>query len=84
MFDEIDKLHPGILNAIKPFLDDQDLVDGISYCKAIFIFLSNAGGDLITKKTLDFWHAGRKRDEIQSKDLEPVLSLSIFNNRHNA
>jgi hypothetical protein len=48
MFDEIDKLHPGILDAIKPFLDDQELVGGISYRKAIFIFLSNAGGYLIT------------------------------------
>jgi MoxR-like ATPase len=73
MFDEIDKLHPGILNAIKPFLDDQELVGGISYRKAIFIFLSNA----------EKLPAGRKRDKIQPKDLEPMLSVIIFNNRHN-
>lgn len=44
--------------------------------------LSNAGGDLITKTTLDFWRAGRKREEIQLKDLEPVLSVGVFNNKH--
>ncbi|XP_032758724.1 torsin-1B [Rattus rattus] len=82
IFDEMDKLHPGIIDAIKPFLDYYEQVDGISYRKAIFIFLSNAGGDLITKTALDFWRAGRKREEIQLKDLEPVLSVGVFNNKH--
>lgn len=44
--------------------------------------LSNAGGDLITKIALDFWRAGRKREDIQLKDLEPVLSVGVFNNKH--
>ena len=44
--------------------------------------LSNAGGDLITKTALDFWRAGRKREDIQLKDLEPVLSVGVFNNKH--
>ncbi|MBZ3888231.1 Torsin-1B [Sciurus carolinensis] len=82
IFDEMDKLHPGIIDAIKPFLDYYEQVDGVSYCKAIFIFLSNAGGDLITKTALDFWRAGRKREDIQLKDLEPVLSVGVFNNKH--
>ncbi|KAB0407127.1 hypothetical protein E2I00_004283, partial [Balaenoptera physalus] len=42
----------------------------------------NAGGDLITKTALDFWRAGRKREDIQLKDLEPVLSVGVFNNKH--
>ncbi|XP_012627680.1 torsin-1B isoform X3 [Microcebus murinus] len=78
----MDKLHPGIIDAIKPFLDYYEQVDGVSYRKAIFIFLSNAGGDLITKTALDFWLAGRKREDIQLKDLEPVLSVGVFNNKH--
>lgn len=44
--------------------------------------LSNAGGDLITKTALDFWRAGRRREDIQLKDLEPVLSVGVFNNKH--
>lgn len=37
---------------------------------------------MITKMALDFWRAGRKREEIQLKDLEPVLSVGVFNNKH--
>ncbi|KAJ6652279.1 hypothetical protein lerEdw1_012765 [Lerista edwardsae] len=82
IFDEMDKLHPGLIDAIKPFLDYYEQIDGISYRRAIFIFLSNAGGDLITKVTLDFWKSGKAREEIQLKDLEPVLSVGVFNNKN--
>ncbi|XP_028918570.1 torsin-1B [Ornithorhynchus anatinus] len=82
IFDEMDKLHPGLIDAIKPFLDYYEQIDGVSYRNAIFIFLSNAGGDLITKVALDFWKSGKKREEIQLKDLEPVLSVGVFNNKH--
>uniref|UniRef100_G1TWU1 Torsin family 1 member B n=1 Tax=Oryctolagus cuniculus TaxID=9986 RepID=G1TWU1_RABIT len=82
IFDEMDKLHPGVIDAVKPFLDYYEQIDGVSYRKAIFIFLSNAGGDLITKTALDFWRAGRKREDIQLKDLEAVLSVGVFNNKH--
>lgn len=43
---------------------------------------SNAGGDLITRTALDFWRAGRRREDIQLKDLEAVLSVGVFNNKH--
>ncbi|XP_074067059.1 torsin-1B isoform X2 [Macrotis lagotis] len=82
IFDEMDKLHRGLIDAIKPFLDYYEQVDGISYRKAMFIFLSNAGGDLITRTALDFWRAGKKREDIQLKDLEPALSLGVFNNKN--
>uniref|UniRef100_A0A8C5RT42 Torsin n=1 Tax=Laticauda laticaudata TaxID=8630 RepID=A0A8C5RT42_LATLA len=82
IFDEMDKLHPGLIDAIKPFLDYYEQIDGVSYRRAIFIFLSNAGGDLITRVALEFWRSGREREEIQLKDLEAVLSLGVFNNRN--
>lgn len=44
IFDEMDKLHPGVIDAIKPFLDYYEQIDGVSYRKAIFIFLRSAGG----------------------------------------
>lgn len=43
---------------------------------------SNAGGDLINKAALDFWTSGKRREEIQLKDLEPVLSVGVFNNKN--
>ncbi|KAL7980865.1 hypothetical protein Chor_002019 [Crotalus horridus] len=39
IFDEMDKLHPGLIDAIKPFLDYYEQIDGVSYRRAIFIFL---------------------------------------------
>ncbi|KAM4611873.1 torsin-1A-like [Polymixia lowei] len=80
VFDEMDKMHPGIIDSITPYLDYNDKVDGVSYRKAIFIFLSNAGGESIANMALDFWREGRKREEIELKDLQQSLSLSAFNN----
>ena len=39
IFDEIDKLPEGVIDAIKPFVDYNKFVDSIDYRKTIFIFL---------------------------------------------
>ena len=39
IFDEMDKMHPGLIDSIKPFVDYYEKLDGVSYRKAIFIFL---------------------------------------------
>ncbi|XP_044031306.1 torsin-1A-like [Siniperca chuatsi] len=80
IFDEMDKMHPGLIDSIKPYLDYYHKLDGVSYRKAIFIFISNAEGDIITQTALDFWNEGRAREEIELKDLETLLSVSAFNN----
>ncbi|XP_069799153.1 torsin-1B-like [Dendropsophus ebraccatus] len=82
IFDEMDKMHPGLIDAIKPFLDYYENIDGVSYRKAIFIFLSNAGGDLINRLMLDFWNGGRRREDLELKDVENVLSVGLFNNNN--
>ncbi|KAJ8261353.1 hypothetical protein COCON_G00170760 [Conger conger] len=81
IFDEMDKMHAGLIDSIKPYLDYYDNLEGVSYRQAIFIFLSNAGGEKITRIVLDFWRAGRAREEVQLKDLESALSLDVFNNK---
>ncbi|XP_055791089.1 torsin-1B-like [Salvelinus fontinalis] len=81
IFDEMDKMHPGLIDCIKPYLDYYENLDGVSYRQAIFIFLSNAGGEQINKVALDFWKAGQDREEMKLHDLEPALSLSVFNNK---
>lgn len=45
-----------------------------------FALHSNAGGDGIIETALDFWREGKQREEIELKDLEMALSLSVFNN----
>ncbi|XP_039717673.1 torsin-1A isoform X2 [Pteropus medius] len=83
IFDEMDKMHAGLIDAIKPFLDYYDNLDGVSYQKAIFIFLSNAGAERITDVALEFWRSGKQREEIQLRDMEHALSVSAFNNKNN-
>ncbi|KTG02986.1 hypothetical protein cypCar_00036601 [Cyprinus carpio] len=80
IFDEMDKIHPGLIDIIKPYLDFSDNLDRVLYKKAIFVFLSNAGGEKINEVTMKFWRDGREREEIQLKDTEKELSQSVFNN----
>ncbi|XP_075041286.1 torsin-1A-like [Mixophyes fleayi] len=81
IFDEVDKMLPGLIDAIKPFLDYYENIDGVSYRKAIFIFLSNTGGGKISELALDFWKNGKKREDIKLSDVEHHLSLSAFNKK---
>ncbi|XP_051893278.1 torsin-1A-like [Pristis pectinata] len=81
IFDEMDKMQAGLIDAIKPYLDYYENIGGVVYRNAIFIFLSNAGGERITEIALDFWHKGNKREDIQLKDLESKLSVGVFNNK---
>ncbi|GAB1286202.1 Torsin-1A [Apodemus speciosus] len=82
IFDEMDKMHAGLIDAIKPFLDYYDVVDEVSYQKAIFIFLSNAGAERITDVALDFWRSGKQREDIKLRDMEHALAVSVFNNKN--
>ncbi|KAL1250331.1 hypothetical protein QQF64_021336 [Cirrhinus molitorella] len=85
IFDEMDKMQPRLIDAIKPFLDYNDNVDGVSFNKAIFIFLSNAGGHIITNVTLDFWRKGNNREklQLQSEGMETQIFKYLFNDENN-
>ena len=74
IFDEMDKLHPGIIDAIKPFLDYYEQVDGISYRKAVFIFLRSA-------KEASHGVPSAIQDRIASLVAKPWAHLSIFTSR---
>ncbi|KAM6297104.1 prosalusin [Aegotheles albertisi] len=80
LFDEMDKMHPGLIDVIIPFLGPSWVVYGTNYRKAIFIFISNAGGEQINEMTLDLWRARKDREEISLQDLEPAISKAVFEN----
>jgi len=42
IFDEMDKMKVGIIEAIKPFIDHYEEVDGIDFRKSIFLFRRSA------------------------------------------
>ncbi|XP_010719427.1 prosalusin, partial [Meleagris gallopavo] len=80
LFEEMDKMHPGLIDVIMPFLGPSWVVYGTNYRKAIFIFISNAGGEQINEMTLDLWRAHRDREEISLQDMEAAISKAVFEN----
>jgi hypothetical protein len=81
IFDEVDKIPKGVLDAVTPFLDYHEEIDGVDFRKAIFIFLSNTGGSLIAEKLLDMWGKGTKREDIKLKDFEDMIRKGAFNEK---
>uniref|UniRef100_T1JNP5 Torsin-1A C-terminal domain-containing protein n=1 Tax=Strigamia maritima TaxID=126957 RepID=T1JNP5_STRMM len=77
IFDEVDKMPRGLFDAIKPYLDYHQHVDGARNLH----FLSNAGGSGITQIALQNWKAGRKREELKLKDFNSALTLDAFNEK---
>ncbi|NXH10121.1 TOR2A protein, partial [Bucco capensis] len=80
LFDEMDKMHQGLIDVIMPFLGPSWVVYGTNYRKAIFIFVSNAGGEQINEMMLNLWHAHKDWEEISLQDLEPAISKAVFEN----
>ncbi|XP_063172268.1 prosalusin [Candoia aspera] len=83
LFDEMDDLHPGLIDVILPFLGSSWVVFGTNYRKAIFVFISNTGAEQINRITLDLWRARRDYEEISLQDLEASIREAISKNPHN-
>ncbi|XP_069794245.1 torsin-3A [Narcine bancroftii] len=77
IFDEAEKLHQGLIDAIMPYIDYHDHVNGVDFRESIFIFLSNVGGTSINRVVLDNWRAGRDREEITMEDLEHLIQKEV-------
>lgn len=79
VFDEVDKYPPGVLDAVKPYLDYNEHIDGYDYRNAVFIFLTNNGASAITDVSLQLWSGGRHRDAYKLSSFEKVLKHQTFN-----
>lgn len=79
IFDEVDKMDPGLMDIIKHFLDHWTSEEEVWLRTSIVIFLSNFGGESIKDTTLQFLNAGWHREEIQVEHLESSLILPVFN-----
>lgn len=81
VFDEIDKMPPGLIDTVKPYLDYYDHLNGVDYRKSIFIFLSNTAGSEITQQTLDVWYEYKDRESIELKEMERLVTTSAVNTK---
>lgn len=79
IFDEVEHMHPGILDGIKTVLDYYDNVENVDYRQAIFIFLSNTGSLSISNHFLELWRAGVHRSSIKLVNFEMLIAQGAFN-----
>ncbi|CAJ0918873.1 unnamed protein product [Ranitomeya imitator] len=77
VFDETDKLPAGLLQSLFPLLNPGETQN----TKSIFIFLSGVGASMINEVALNFWRAGRHREEITLDDLDRPLRAAIHQSK---
>ncbi|XP_037362289.1 torsin-3A [Talpa occidentalis] len=79
IFDEAEKLHPGLLEALWPYLERREPeAHRAKTPRTIFLFLSNLGGKVITEVVLNLLKAGWSREAITIEYLEPHLQTEIM------
>ncbi|MCI4392656.1 hypothetical protein PGIGA_G00148220 [Pangasianodon gigas] len=81
IFDEMEKMPPGVIDVLEPFLGPSHVVFQTNYRKAIYIFITTAGQEVINKVALENRQAGRDREEIQAEQLEEAIADSVYNNK---
>jgi len=79
IFDEVDKMPIGILDALKAFMDHHSIINGVDMSNALFILLSNTGGREITQRTFEFWQQGRIRNDLRYADYERLTLKGAYN-----
>ncbi|XP_029367036.1 prosalusin [Echeneis naucrates] len=80
IFDEMEKMPPGLIDVLEPFLGPSHVVFRTNYRKAIYIFISTAGEEVINKAALENRQAGRDREEIKLADLQKDIEQTLYNN----
>ncbi|KAM5294928.1 torsin-3A [Glossophaga mutica] len=78
VFDEAEKLHPALLEALGPHLERRAPENHRAESpRTIFLFLCNLGGDAINEVALELLRAGRPREEVAMGHLEPRLQAEL-------
>ncbi|KAM4642218.1 torsin-3A isoform 2-T2 [Discoglossus pictus] len=77
IFDEADKLPVPLLSSLLPFLNPSESQQD----RRIFLFLSSFGSNVINEVALNFWNAGRQREEITLDDMDRPLRSAIKENQ---
>ncbi|XP_071088963.1 torsin-1A-like [Haliotis cracherodii] len=73
IFAEMNKMPPGLIDTIAPYLDSYYTVGGVNYRKAIYIFLSTTAGDEITQYAFQHWWNGYPRKDISPTDVINII-----------
>jgi torsin-1 len=80
VFDEVDKMPPGIFDSITPYLDYHSSSEEKDFTKATFIFLTNYGGEEISKILYGLTNnKGLYRHETKLHHFEEVMKIGVYN-----
>ncbi|XP_023656971.2 prosalusin [Paramormyrops kingsleyae] len=80
IFDEMENMPPGVIDVLVPFLGPDHVLFQTNYRKAMYIFMSTTGEEIINQLTLKTKLKGQDRDDIRLRDLEASLAQAVFNN----
>ncbi|PAA91111.1 hypothetical protein BOX15_Mlig029178g3 [Macrostomum lignano] len=85
VFDEIDKMPHSLLDVLKPFVDYHEHINGIDYRRAIFIFLSNSGSELIMRRMVELKRSGHDRSDTSNMaKFDHLLSEHVYSDNSSA
>lgn len=79
VFDEVEKMPAGVFESIASILDYHSHVEGVDFRKAIFIFLTNAGGDEIANALEGIMAKGTYREQTKIQDFEYIAEVAAYN-----
>ncbi|XP_065140428.1 prosalusin [Paramisgurnus dabryanus] len=79
IFDEMEKMPPGVIDVLEPHLGPFHVLFQTNYRKAIYIFISTIGQDVINKLALESQKAGRDREEIRPEELDELIADAAYN-----
>lgn len=79
VFDEVEKMPPGVFESIASILDYHSHVEGSDFRQAIFIFLTNAGGDEIANALDGIMNRGTYREQTTIQDFEYIAEVAAYN-----
>uniref|UniRef100_A0A8C5E1X5 Torsin family 2 member A n=2 Tax=Gouania willdenowi TaxID=441366 RepID=A0A8C5E1X5_GOUWI len=79
IFDEMEKMPLGLIDVLEPLLGPSYVVFSTNYRKAIYIFISTTGEEVINKVTLENRQSGGEREDINLLELEDGIALEVYN-----
>uniref|UniRef100_A0AC34FJR4 Torsin n=1 Tax=Panagrolaimus sp. ES5 TaxID=591445 RepID=A0AC34FJR4_9BILA len=79
IFDEVDKLPSQVIDAIKPFIDHNIKITNADPRRAIFMFLSNTGSEVISQHALKYAQQGKARESITFIEMQEIIEESAYN-----
>ena len=80
VFDEVDKMPPGVFDSITALLDHHSVIKGKDFKKSIFLFLTNHGGEEITFLLHQLTSKkGLFRHETKLHHFEEIMKVGVYN-----